>query len=220
MNTETMLSVLVGIGLSAACGFRIFVPMLVMSVASLSGHLTLSPGFEWIGTYPALLAFAVATVLEIAAYYIPWVDHLLDVIASPAAVVAGIIAMASTVTGTSPFLRWSLAIIAGGGLAGTVQALTGLARVTSAATTGGLGNPVVSTFEAAGSITLSALAILIPLAAAAAIVAILMLFYWPGRKLLRGLRSQKGERRGNGGETGSDRRKANSVNRYEKNGLQ
>jgi hypothetical protein len=193
MNTETMMSVLVGIGLSAACGFRVFVPLLVMSVASLSGHLNLSSGFEWIGTYPAVLAFAVATVLEIAGYYIPWVDHLLDIIASPAAVIAGIIAMASTLTGMSPFLRWSFAIIAGGGVAGIVQAHTGLARLTSTATTGGLGNPVVSTVEAGGSIALSVLALAIPLAAAALIVAILALIFWPGRKLLRRLRSQKGE---------------------------
>ena len=65
---ETFLSILVGIGLSAACGFRVFVPLLVMSIASMSGHLTLSGGFLWIGTYPALLAFAVATMAEIAGY--------------------------------------------------------------------------------------------------------------------------------------------------------
>ena len=192
MNVETILSVLVGVGLSAACGFRVFVPMLAISIASLSGHLTLSHGFEWIGTYPALVAFAVATVLEIAGYYIPWVDHILDVIASPAAVIAGIVATAATVTGMSPFLRWSLAIIAGGGVAGVVQTLTGLTRVASTATTGGLGNPLLATGEAVSSVGLSFLAIAIPLAAAAAVVAVLLLFYWPGRKLLRRLRAQKG----------------------------
>ena len=76
MSLDTVLSVLVGVGLSAACGFRVFVPLLVMSIASLSGHLTLSPGFQWIATYPALIAFALATILEIAGYYIPWVDHI------------------------------------------------------------------------------------------------------------------------------------------------
>jgi hypothetical protein len=186
MNTETLLSVLVGVGLSAACGFRVFVPSLVMSLASLSGHLTLAPGFEWIGTYPALLAFAVATALEIAGYYIPWVDHMLDLIASPAAVVAGIIAMASTVTGMSPLLRWSLAIIAGGGVAGTVQAITSLTRVASAATTAGLGNPIVATIEAVGSVTLSLLAIAIPVFATVAIVAMILLFCGPGRAWMMG----------------------------------
>src|SRR5947199_7997150 len=138
---ETLLSICVGIGLSAACGFRVFVPLLVMSIAALSGHLTLAHGFEWIGSYPALVAFAVATCLEIAGYYIPWVDHLLDTIASPAAVVAGTIITASMVTNTSPFLKWTLAIIAGGGVAGLVQGTTVLARGVSTTTTGGLGNP-------------------------------------------------------------------------------
>jgi glucan phosphoethanolaminetransferase (alkaline phosphatase superfamily) len=181
------MSVLVGIGLSAACGFRVFVPLLVMSLASLSGHLTLAPGFEWIGTYPALVAFIVATVAEIAGYYIPWVDHLLDVIASPAAVVAGIMAMASTVVGVSPFLRWSLAIIAGGGIAAAFQAVTGLTRVSSTATTAGLANPVVSTIEAASATAFSILALAIPLLCIA-VIAVLLMFVWlRGRALLRRL---------------------------------
>ena len=102
MDSETLLGVIIGLGLSAACGFRVFVPLLVMSIASLSGHLTLSSGFEWIGTYPALLAFAVATVLEIAAYYIPWVDNFLDIIGAPAAIIAGMIAMASSASTGPP----------------------------------------------------------------------------------------------------------------------
>jgi hypothetical protein len=181
MNTETLLSVFVGVGLSAACGFRIFVPPLVMSIASLSGHLTLTSGFEWIGTWPALIAFALATVLEIVGYYIPWVDHLLDTVATPAAAIAGIVVVASTATGMSSFLRWSLAIIAGGGLAGTFQAMSSLARVTSTATTAGLGNPVVATLEAGGSAVLSVLAVIIPVLATIAVVAIIILAWWLGR---------------------------------------
>src|SRR2546422_4079009 len=108
---ETLLSICLGIGLSAACGFRVFVPLLVMSIAALSGHLTLAHGFEWIGTYSALIAFAVATCLEIGGYYIPWLDNLLDTIASPAAIIAGTLITASLITGVSPFLKWTLAII-------------------------------------------------------------------------------------------------------------
>jgi hypothetical protein len=173
MNSETVLSILVGIALAAACGFRVFVPMLVMSVASYAGHLSLSSGFEWIGTLPALIAFGAATIVEIAGYYIPWVDHLLDVIATPAAVVAGAVAMASSMVGLDPFLHWTLAIIAGGGVAGLIQGFTGITRVASTATTGGVGNPVVSTAEAGGSITLSILAIVVPLLAAAIVLVVL-----------------------------------------------
>ena len=190
MSAEALLSVLVGIGLSAACGFRVFVPLLLMSIASLSGHLALSPGFEWIGTYPALLAFTVATVVEIAGYYIPWVDHLLDLIASPASVVAGIVVMASSIVGVSPFLRWSLAIMAGGGIAATFQAITGLARGASTATTGGLANPLVSTMEAAGASVFSVLAIAVPLLCVVVIAVLLVLICWPGRVLLRRIRSK------------------------------
>src|SRR5437879_3243036 len=114
---EILMSIRLGIGLSAACGFRVFVPLLVMSIASLSGHLPLAHGFEWIGSYPALIAFSVATCVEIFGYYVPWLDHLLDTIASPAAIMAGTLVTASLVTDLGPFWKWSLAIIAGGGAA-------------------------------------------------------------------------------------------------------
>src|SRR5574338_1039285 len=155
MNYEIILTVLMGIGLSAASGFRIFVPFLVISIASISGNLTLADSFGWIGTVPALITFSVATVLEIAGYFIPWVDNILDTIATPTAVIAGIILTASVITGMSPMLKWTLAIIAGGGVAAAIQAITGVTRVTSTATNGGLGNPVVSSAELGGSLLLA-----------------------------------------------------------------
>ncbi len=144
MNTEVILSIFVGLGLAAACGFRIFVPLLVLSIAALSGHVNLGQSFQWIGTYPALIAFGVATVLEVLGYYIPWVDHLLDTVATPAAVVAGIVVSASVMGNLDPFLRWTLAVIAGGTLAGVVQGGSVLTRAVSTGTTGGLGNPLSS----------------------------------------------------------------------------
>ena len=178
---ETLLSVCLGIGLSAACGFRIFVPLLVMSIASFSGHLHLAPGFAWIGTYPALISFSVATCLEIAGYYIPWVDHLLDTIATPAAVVAGTVITASLATDMSPLLRWTLAVIAGGGVAGAVQGVTVATRATSTLATAGLANPVVATAELAGSVATSILALLAPLVVAVLVLVLLAVF---GRKLV------------------------------------
>lgn len=182
---ETLLSVLVGIGLSASCGFRVFVPLLAVSIASISGHLTLAHGFEWLATYPALVAFSVATCLEIGGYYIPWVDHLLDTIATPAAIVAGTIISASLVTGMSPFLKWTLAVIAGGGAAGLVQGTTVLTRGASTATTGGLGNPVVATLELVGAVITSVLAIVAPVAAIAVLAIILLLIVRVVRRKLR-----------------------------------
>ena len=160
---ETVLGLIIGIGLSAACGFRVFVPMLGMSIAALSGHVTLAHGFEWIGTWTALLAFTTATVIEIVAYYIPWVDNLLDTIMTPAAIVAGSILTASMVGHISPFLKWSLAIIAGGGVSAVVQVGTVAVRAASSGTTGGLGNFLVSTIELIGAILVTILALLLPI---------------------------------------------------------
>ncbi len=162
---DNVLGICVGIGLSAACGFRVFVPLLVMSIAALSGHLHLAPGFAWIGSYPALFAFSVATGLEIAGYYIPWVDHLLDTIATPAAVVAGTVITASMVSDVSPFLKWTLAAIAGGGTAGLVQGTTVVTRGVSTAITGGLGNPILATAELGMSTLTAVLAIALPVMA-------------------------------------------------------
>ena len=171
---ETVLSVLVGLGLSAAVGFRVFVPLLIMSAAAQTGHLTLADGFAWIGTPPALVAFGVATVLEIAGYFIPWVDHALDVIAAPAAVVAGTVATAGVAIDIDPFFQWTLAIIAGGGIAGLIHVLTGATRAVSGATTAGLGNPLVALVEAGSSVFLSILAILVPVFAFAIVIGLLV----------------------------------------------
>src|SRR6266567_5746681 len=179
---ETFGSICLGIGLSAACGFRVFVPLLIMSIASLSGHLPLAHGFEWIGSYPALIAFSVATCLEVLGYYIPWIDHALDTIATPAAIMAGTLVTASLVTNVDPFWKWSLSIIAGGGAAGLVQGTTVVTRGASLAGTGGLANPVVATLELAGAIVTSVLAILVPLLVLVLLTVFLIVF---GRKVLR-----------------------------------
>ena len=75
---DAVLAVLLGIGLAASCGFRVFVPFLVTSAAVCSGYLDVAQNFEWLGTGTALAAFAVATAVEILAYCIPWLDNLLD----------------------------------------------------------------------------------------------------------------------------------------------
>jgi hypothetical protein len=161
-------------GLSAACGFRVFVPLLIMSIAAQAGFLNLSPGFEWIGSWTATLAFAVATILEIGGYFIPWLDNLLDAIATPAAVLAGMLATASLLGDFSPLARWGLAIIAGGGVAGMVQASTVALRGLSLTTTGGLANPVFSFLEVLGAAGLSIFAILIPVTALILVVALIL----------------------------------------------
>ena len=159
---EHVLSILIGIGLSATCGFRIFVPLLGMSIAFHAGALEFAPGFAWIGSWPATIAFGLAMVLEIAAYYIPWLDNLLDTIATPAAIVAGTIATASIVTDVTPFFRWSLAIIAGGGAAALIQGASVTLRGVSTVSTAGMANPAVSTGELVASVIGTVLSLLAP----------------------------------------------------------
>lgn len=184
-SLDTLLSIGVGLGLAAAAGFRVFVPLLVLSVAARAGYVPLSSGFEWIASTPALLAFCSATVLEIGAYYVPWLDNLLDALAAPAAIVAGVIASASVMTDLPPVLKWSVALIGGGAAAGVVHTSTSLLRLKSTATTAGLANPIVATTELIGSVTTSVLAIVLPLLALLLIALVLFVIYRVSRRLLQ-----------------------------------
>lgn len=171
---EIALSICLGIGLAAACGFRVFVPLLLIGIAAKTGHLELASGMEWMATAPAILCFFIATVLEIGAYYIPWLDNLLDTIASPAAVIAGAIATASVVHEMHPFLRWTVALIAGGGIAAVIQGGTVGLRSGSTATTGGITNFLVATLELLMSIVVSILSIIVPVITALVITLIVV----------------------------------------------
>lgn len=179
---ETLLSIFIGIGLSAAVGFRIFIPFLITSIAAYTGYLELSTYFSWIGTLPALIAFSVATIVELFAYYIPWLDNFLDTIEYPFAIFAGIILSGSVISDISPFLKWAFAIIAGGGIAGTIQAATGLTRLKTSAITGGTGNPVVSSVEAGSSVVLSLTAIFIPVVA---LIIVILILSWVTTKFYK-----------------------------------
>jgi hypothetical protein len=176
-QTETILAVITGIGLSAACGFRVFVPLLLLNLASIYGFTNLTSGFEWIGGSYATVTFAAATILEVIAYYVPWLDNVMDAIASPVSVIAGTIVTASVITGIPLSLKWIIAIIAGGGIAGLLQGSTALLRGKSSLFTGGAGNALVSTLELVGSVITSILAIILPIIGfvLAAIIAVCLL---------------------------------------------
>jgi len=173
------ISVALGIGLAAATGFRVFLPLLIAALAARFGHLPLNDAFGWLATAPALFTLGSAAVLETLAYYIPGVDHALDVIASPAAVAAGIVASASVMTDVPPVVMWPVAIIAGGGIAGLTKGSTAVVRAKSAALTGGLANPVISTVETVGATGIALLAVVVPLIC---VVLVGVLLYWSGRK--------------------------------------
>ncbi|MCJ8145776.1 DUF4126 domain-containing protein [Acinetobacter sp. A3.8] len=181
---ETILGLCIGIGLSAACGFRVFVPLLVMSIATITGWFEPVQGFEWLAMPAVCVALGFATVCEIGAYYVPWVDNLLDTIATPAAMIAGTLATMAVSSGEmSQFASWASAIIVGGGTAGVVQASTVAVRGVSTATTGGIGNPVIATGEWIGAIVLSILSLITPVLVVILVFLILVLVVrWVRRK--------------------------------------
>jgi len=182
-----LMAILAGVGLAAACGFRVFVPLFIASLAANTGvdafgevnfQQMLGEDFAWLGSTPVTIALGVATALEIGSYYIPWLDNALDSIASPAAVVAGTFisgAVMPELMGDGAF-KWIVATIAGGGSAAVVQGASVITRGASTATTGGVGNPAVSTAELGGSVLTAGLAVLIPILAGVLVLVLLIFF--------------------------------------------
>jgi hypothetical protein len=188
---EPVIALSIGLGLAAACGFRVFVPLLVAGLATKAGLLTLADGFEWIGSWLAISAFAVATVVEIGAYYAPWLDNALDSIATPVAVIAGVILSAAFVHDMHPLLKWSLAIIAGGGVAGSIKAGLAALRLGSTTLTAGGGNLLVATFEWITAVVMAILSIFLPVLAAVAGLVLATLLLRLACRLVGNLRRQK-----------------------------
>jgi hypothetical protein len=183
-----IISLCVGIALSACSGFRVFVPMLIANLAIRFQILDLSHGFAWLGSPAATYILGAATIAEILAYYIPVVDNLLDAIATPASFIAGTILTTSFLKIDSPELRWTLGVVAGGGMASTIQAGTGILRIASTKFTGGFGNSILATIENFISIILSALTLWVPVVIAIfSIILVLFLF----RKFINRFRDKK-----------------------------
>ncbi|MBP0902316.1 DUF4126 domain-containing protein [Mariniflexile gromovii] len=174
MTLETIISICLGIGLSASVGFRVFLPLFALSLAAFFDVWQLNDFWQWIGSTTALITLGVATVVEIFAYFIPYIDNLLDSIAVPLAALAGTAVMLSTVSDLSPVVTWALAIIAGGGTAAAISGSSSATRLTSTVTTGGIANLVVSTVETGTSIIMSIISIFMPFLA---FVMVILLFF-------------------------------------------
>ena len=189
---QMLIGAALGLGLAAAVGFRVFVPFLLVSIAARSGQVHLAGGFEWLGTDAALVMFGIAAVLEIAAYFIPFFDHLRDTAAGPAAVAAGTVLMASTLIDMEPWIRWTVAIVAGGGTAGLLHGATSALRLGSTATTGGVGNPVFAMFETGASTAMTVLALLLPMIAFALVLYLILRTVRMAGGLFRGIMRRPG----------------------------
>ena len=175
-----------GLGLAAASGFRVFIPPflygLFLRLDMVPISIPMTGISEWMASDIGLIILGVAMIVEILGYYVPWIDNLLDTIASPAAIIAGVMMMSSTLSDTHPSLQWGASIIAGGGVSGTVQIGTVATRAVSTATTGGLANPIVSTIEAGACIVCTILAILLPLIA---LLLVIILVGYSGKQVNR-----------------------------------
>lgn len=165
MTFETIISICLGIGLAASVGFRVFLPLFTLSLAAYFDVWQLNESWQWIGSVTALITLGVATLVEIIAYFMPYIDNLLDSVTVPLAGIAGTVIMLSTVANLDPVITWSLAIIAGGGTAAAIAGTAGATRLASTATTAGVANPVVSTLETGTSLVMSVVSIFVPILA-------------------------------------------------------
>ena len=181
---ETLMAVSLGLGLAAASGFRVFIPPFLYGLSLRFDMLPISLPMtglsEWMASDFGLIILGAAMLIEILGYYIPWIDNLLDTIASPAAILAGVLMMSSTLSDSNPMIQWGFSIIAGGGVSGTVQIGTVATRAVSTATTGGLANPVVSTVEAGACLVCTILALLLPIIA---LLLVIVLVGYSGNRL-------------------------------------
>lgn len=189
-----IISAFIGIGLAAATGFRVFMPMFAVSLASYLGWIPMNESFEWLAGLPTLITTGIAMVAEVLAYYIPFIDHLLDTISVPLATVAGSVMFASQFADIGTFPQWALALIAGGGTAAAISSGFAGTRAASTATTGGLGNSVVATTETAGAGLMTFLALAAPVVAFIAAVGLIITVLVLGKKLWRKFRNFNSDR--------------------------
>lgn len=183
MTTETIISIFLGIGLAASVGFRVFMPLFALSLAAYFGKWDLNESWQWIGSLAAVITLGVAMLIETFAYFIPWVDNVLDSFAVPLAAIAGTAVMVSTIANLDPVVTWSLAIIAGGGTATAIKGASATSRLASTASTGGLANPIVSTIETGTAMVVTTASIFAPIFAGILVVIILAFVFWIYRKV-------------------------------------
>jgi hypothetical protein len=174
MDANLFLPIALGVSLAAATGFRVFLPLLMTGIAMRLGYAPQGETFAWAASTPALIMFTVAAITEVAAYYLPGIDNLLDTVATPAATLAGIGVAAAMMTDLPPMLKWTLAIVAGGGAATMTQSATAVLRGHSTVLTAGLANPAIATAEILGAIAVSLLAIFAPWVA----LVVALMFLW------------------------------------------
>ena len=187
-TVQFLLALCLGLGLSAACGFRVFIPPLAMSVAAMHGVIDLSSDWQWVSSPVAVILLGAATLIEILAYFIPWVSNALDSVELIMAPVAGMLVTASSLSiagDMHPVMLWATAAIVGGGTAELVEGTSVMTRLVASSTTGGAGGPVVGVIELLAATVLAILAILAPVLALILVVGLIVYCWRRARRLFK-----------------------------------
>ena len=163
-NGSVELQIMSGVMLAAVCGLRAFLPLLAVGIAARLGALHLNAEFTWLESWPAIVAFGLAALLEMAADKIPIVDHALDLLGGLVRPMAGALVALGLLPQFPKLVTLLIALGSAGGAFG-VQAIKAKTRLVSSAATLGHANPVLSGAEDLASFILTVAAILAPLIA-------------------------------------------------------
>jgi Domain of unknown function (DUF4126) len=196
-----VLEVLTGSGLAASAGVNAYIPLLVMGLLDrYTGLIELPSGWQWLGDGWVLAILAVLLAVEVVADKVPVLDSVNDAVQTFVRPTAGGLAFGAgstsdTITVSDPdsFLsnhQW-VPILVGMALAFGVHAIKAAARPVINAMTAGIGAPVVSTVEDAGSVTVSVVAIIVPFLIIFVLLGLLVSIPW----LVHRLRRRRLERR-------------------------
>jgi len=174
---DLYLKILIGLGLSAASGFRLFVPFAILSIFSISGIYNTTSTPYIFSSDLFLVIFIILSVSEVVLFYNPWIDNMLDLISTPASIFSGIILTYFVLYDTEIYLRLLISVILGGLVSLNVQLLTVKARSSTSIFSKGNGNQIVSTIENISSIFISILVLKFPLAGIFVSAIIIYLIY-------------------------------------------
>lgn len=194
-----MLEFVVGSGLATAAGLNAWMPLLVLGLADrFLPAVELPAGWAWLSSDLALWIVGALLIIEIVADKIPAVDSVNDAIQTfvrPAAggIAFGAGASAETVRVDDPDLFTGTAwvpVVVGIVIALGVHVLKSMARPAANVASAGLAAPLVSTAEDVTSLTLSVLAILLPLVALVVMIGlvvalVLAVRWWRARRRAR-----------------------------------
>lgn len=187
-----ILPALLGLGLASATGLRTFLPLLMLALAArfeLFG-VRLIEQMDWLSAWPAIAALGVAMAAEFLGDKIPAVDHGLNALGYVTRPLAGAVAAGSVFWAVDPALAAVAGLIVGAPAALAFNAAQTGVRVGSTATTGGLGNPIVSLIEDVLAVLTVIIAFLAPILIPLALLVLAVVVF----RLARRIRDRPGTR--------------------------